>query len=382
MHIAYVCTDPGIPVWGAKGASIHVQEILRAFVKRGAQVTLLTPRPEGERPSDLTQVQVHPLPPAPKGEPTRRARALLAANDALTKALDDLQPDLVYERHALMSYAAMEWATQADRPAVLEINAPLIAEQAAHRKLALPHEADNAARRSMRAAGLVCAVTGPVAQYARTIGGKNVIVVPNAVNPARFPAPEPRPDRPFTVGFLGSMKPWHGLPTLVQAFFQLRRAVPDARLLIVGDGPERARIEEEFAKSGLSDALEITGLLPAAAVPEALARMDVGTAPYHAMADFYFSPLKIYEYMAAALPVVTTRTGNLNELVHDGKTGLVTSPGDADALTRALAQLSSDLPRAQAMGAAGRAHVLAHHTWDATAERVLTRALSRKVRAA
>ncbi|WP_299599775.1 glycosyltransferase family 4 protein [uncultured Tateyamaria sp.] len=382
MHIAYVCTDPGIPVWGAKGASIHVQEMLRAFLKRDAKVTLLTPRTEGAPPSDLAGVELHPLPPAPKGDAESRARALLATNDTLANALDMLQPDLVYERHALMSCAAMEWSARNDRPGVLEVNAPLIAEQAAHRQLALPEQAETAAQRSTQAARLSCAVTEPVAQYVRDMGGTDVIVVPNAVNPARFPAPRPRPERPFTVGFLGSMKPWHGLNTLVQAFAQLRHVVPDARLLIVGDGPERAQIEVQVREYGLSGATEITGLLPAADVPSALARMDVGTAPYHAMEDFYFSPLKIYEYMAAALPVVTTHTGDLALLVTDTETGLITPPGDAYGLTQALAQLAADLPWAQAMGKAARAHVLAHHTWDATADHILTRALDGKARAA
>jgi len=69
MHVAYVCTDPGIPVWGSKGASIHVQEMLRALIRRSAKVTLLTPRPEGRPPTDLSEVSVVPLPGAPKGDP-------------------------------------------------------------------------------------------------------------------------------------------------------------------------------------------------------------------------------------------------------------------------------------------------------------------------
>lgn len=382
MHIAYVCTDPGIPVWGAKGASVHVQEMLRAFLRRGDRVTLVSPRLEGLPPEDLTAVEVVALPPAPKGDAETRARALLSANGAVEMALGRIAPDLVYERHALFAHAAMEWARAGDLPSILEVNAPLVTEQEAHRSLALPVEAEASVRRAMVAAGLVAAVSAPVAEHARTMGARTVRVVPNAVDPARFPKPGPPPERPFTVGFLGSMKPWHGLPALVDAFALLRREVPDARLLIVGDGPERSSVEARLVALGLSDAAEVTGLLPAARVPAALARMDVGTAPYGASGSFYFSPLKIYEYFAAARPVVASATGHLVDIVAEGRTGHLVPPDDPAALAGALAGLARAPSRARRMGQAGRDWVLANHTWDATAERVLTHATRGRDRAA
>ena len=78
MRIAYVCADPGIPVWGSKGASIHVQEMLRAFLARGASITLLSPRIEGMPPADLTVVRTIALPEVGKGEAEARARRQLA----------------------------------------------------------------------------------------------------------------------------------------------------------------------------------------------------------------------------------------------------------------------------------------------------------------
>ena len=382
MHIAYVCVDPGIPVWGAKGASIHVQEMLRAFLRRGDLVTLISPRLEGTPPKDLAGVEVVALPPAPKGDPTTRVRALLAANDAVEAALGRIMPELVYERHALFAHAAMEWARNGGVASILEVNAPLVAEQTAHRSLALPAEAEASVHRAMRSAGLVAAVSAPVADHARLMGAPSVLVVPNAVDPSRFPETRQPPVRPFTVGFLGSMKPWHGLPVLVDALALLRRDVPDAQLLIVGDGPERAAVEARLAAHGLSDAVEVTGLLPAADVPEALARMDAGTAPYGASRSFYFSPLKIYEYFAAGLPVVASATGHLGDIVAEGRTGLLVAPDDPAALALALADLARDPGKARKMGRAGREWVLANHTWDATAERVLGHATGGRDRAA
>lgn len=374
MHIAYVCTDPGIPVWGAKGASVHVQEMLRAFLRRGNRITLMTPRHEGRPPADLAAVEVVALPPVPKGDSEARARGLLAGNAAVASALGRLAPDMVYERHALFSHAAVEWASASGVPSILEVNAPLMAEQAVHRRLVLPQEAEASVQRAMQATSLVAAVSAPVAEHAKDMGARKVLVVPNAVDPARFPDPAPPPGPAFTVGFLGSMKPWHGLPVLVDAFALLRTTLPEARLLIVGDGPERAAVEARLEAHGLSQAVEVTGLLPAAEVPAALARIDVGTAPYRVSGPFYFSPLKIYEYFAAARPVVASAIGHLTDVVSEGASGHLVAPGDPAALAGALAGLARDPARARRMGQAGRDWVLANHTWDATAARILAHA--------
>lgn len=374
MRIAYVCTDPGIPVWGAKGASIHVQEMLRAFLKQGAEVTILSPRLEGAPPADLAGVRTLPLPAAPKGHADERARLQLAANEALPRTLGALGPlDLIYERHALYAHGAMEAARGRGVASVLEVNAPLIEEQALHRSLALPDAARDSAARAMAAAGTVIAVTDAVARYAVEAGAARArtVVIPNAVNPARFPA-RPAPSGPFTVGFLGTLKPWHDVPVLIEAFALLRAgAVPDARLLLVGDGPERPALEARLDALGLADAARFTGALPADRVPEALARMHAAAAPYAAAGPFYFSPLKLYEYMAAGLPVVASRVGHLAEVVAEGRTGLLVPPGEPQALAAALARLAGDAALRAELGAAARAEVLAHHTWDRVAAQVL-----------
>jgi glycosyltransferase involved in cell wall biosynthesis len=99
--------------------------------------------------------------------------------------------------------------------------------------------------------------------------------------------------------------------------------------------------------------------------------MDVGVAPYPQAADFYFSPLKVYEYMAAARPVVASRVGQVARLVEDGVTGVLCPPGDAAALAAALARLHRDPLERERMGRAGRELVLREHSWDAVVGRIL-----------
>jgi glycosyltransferase involved in cell wall biosynthesis len=370
MRVAYVTTDPGIPAFGVKGASIHVQSILAAFLARGAEVTLFAPAP-GPVPEALEGLRVEPLPATPKGAAEARADALLAADAALPGRLAAAGPfDLVYERHALFAAGATAFATAQGIPSILEVNAPLLEEQARHRGLARPREAQAATRAAMQAATRVVAVSPGVADYARAHGAAAPIVVPNGVDPARFAARAPFAG-PFTVGFVGTLKPWHDTATLLAALPLLRDEVPEARLLIVGDGPERERLAGQADADGVADAVEFTGALSPERVPGQLARMHVGVAPYRGGAPFYFSPLKLYEYMAAGLPVVVSDVGDLGGIVAEAGAGVAVAPDDPAALAQALADLARAPGQAARLGAAGRAHVIAHHGWDRVLERTL-----------
>jgi glycosyltransferase involved in cell wall biosynthesis len=378
MRLAYVCADLGVPVFGRKGCSIHVQEVVRALVRQGVRVDLFATRCEGEKPPGLDAVRVHELPAVPRGEPAAREQAALAANPRLRAALDGAGSfDAVYERYALWSFAAMEYARDRGVPGLLEVNAPLIEEQAEHRTLLDRSAALLVAERAFGAAAALVAVSAEVAGYLerfpRTRG--RVHVVPNGVDPWRFPAGL-RPSRPgppgsFTVGFVGTLKPWHGLGTLAEAFALLSRTAPHARLLVAGDGPGREGLEADLGARGLRGAADLVGAVAPEEVPGLLASMDAAVAPYPDLPHFYFSPLKVYEYMAAALPVVASRVGQLAGLIRPGDNGLLCPPGDAGALAEALALLREQPALRRRLGETARADVLREHTWDAVARRVL-----------
>lgn len=114
-----------------------------------------------------------------------------------------------------------------------------------------------------------------------------------------------------------------------------------------------------------------TGAVDPAAVPQWLSVMDIAVAPYPEMAGFYFSPLKIYEYMAANLPVVTSRVGHLDQVISDGNTGLLVEPGQPAALCAALKRLVDDAALRNQLGTAAREHVIQHHSWQVVVEEIL-----------
>ena len=379
MKIAYICADPGIAVFEwMKGCSIHVQEMLRAFGQLGHKVELFAINSGGTAPDDLRSIKVHQLPLPPRNlDRSEREKVLLLGNQSLRKALSQAGPfDLIYERYSLWSYAGMEFSAKTGVPGVLEVNSPLIEEQSAYRTLIAIDAANEVARTCFKRASAIYAISDEVCDcIAGVVDTTDKIrVMPNGVNPQRFP--DTRRSRreygaPFTIGFVGSLKPWHGVDRLVSAFSVVHRKYSASRLLLVGDGPERPNIQDQLAKYGLTDCAELTGAVSPAEIPELLARMDVGVAPYPELSRFYFSPMKVCEYMAAGLPVVASSVGQLRQTVTDEVNGLLCPAGDVMALAEALICLQRDPGLCTRLGKTARRDVLSQCSWKRLADRLL-----------
>ncbi|HLS33363.1 MAG TPA: glycosyltransferase, partial [Brevibacterium sp.] len=235
-RVAYVCVDPGIPVFGTKGASVHIQEVVRVLRDRGADVTVYAARRgTAEAPADLADLPVVHV-PVGSGETAARERAQAdAAREIAHRVLAD-GTDLVYERYSLFSDVLARTAAEGV-PGVLEVNAPLIDEQREHRELIDGEGALAALRTQAAAASRIACVSGPVACWVRTTAGLDrddarCLVAPNGVNTRRL-----RPGRahagqsslrqesqatadgqgPTRVVFVGTLKPWHGTDVLLDA---------------------------------------------------------------------------------------------------------------------------------------------------------------------
>lgn len=155
--------------------------------------------------------------------------------------------------------------------------------------------------------------------------------------------------------FVGRLAGVKGVPVLLQALARLKTQHPALQLTLIGDGPERPRIEAEAKALGLGDNTRFLGYQSQDAVAEALQQSDLFVLPSFAEG----LPVVLMEAMAAALPVVTTRIAGVPELVQDGESGLLVAPGDVDALSTALETLVSDPKRRARMGRAGREKVCA-----------------------
>ncbi len=394
-RIAYITADRGIPVFGAKGASIHVREMVRAFAAEGHEVVVFAGRVGQPAPLPAEIVKVRAAEGFAgsviglDGDDRQRAKEVhaqslsVAVERAVAESHRARPFDFVYERYGLFSTAGIRIARLLGIPCLVEVNAPLVEEQGRYRKLL-----DERAARQVEAdvfgdADRLLCVSREVAAYAISRGAdaRVVEVVPNAVDPEHFspdvpPAAVPGdPDLPV-IGFSGSLKPWHGLEILLEAFRELARGGVAARLLVVGEGPLRDWINGFAAGAGLADRVTVTGWVDYAELPAWLSAMDIAVAPYPPMVDFYFSPLKLTEYLASGRAVVASDIGQIARQMHDGVNGRLVTPGNVGELADAIGELIASPAARAALGAAGR-EAVGERSWRATAARVAALGLGR-----
>jgi glycosyltransferase involved in cell wall biosynthesis len=405
MKILHLCPDPGIPVLGQKGAAVHVREMAAAFERAGHKVILAAPqlnKSPWEESSELVDGRLLHVPPGP--ETVAAVLALKKYNDTLglenslsgelrrilhdqefglklKRKFENHRPNFIYERASLYATAGVHLARDLERPLIVELNAPLALEQRTYRATGLGDLAAQAERWTLEAADAVLTVSSLLREYAISLGvePEHVHVVPNGVDIERF-----RPGAPDlevrkrwnlgdgpVLGFVGGLRPWHGVEALPALLASLIGRYPAAQLVIAGDGPLRGALERDLQDRGFEKNAVFTGWMGHREVAPIIRHFDIALAPYprpeHA---FYFSPLKHFEYMACGIPVVTTNLGQIPEIVHDGETGLLCPPGEHGALVAACERLLDDPELRSRLGRAAAKEIHTHYTWDRNAERV------------
>ena len=389
MRIAYILADEGVPLFGSKGGSIHTRALVHALGQLGHQVRVVAAEVGG--PVEDLPASIEPIPwkisapplmqaapcDAQQAKESRKMAIAEAMADHLCQAFDRGSIDLIYERYSLWSQVGICLAKSLGVPCFLEVNAPLIAEQQRYRRIALKQRAAEIERAVFSGADAVLAVSEEVAAYVASKGAHSSRVheVSNGVDTALFsPTVDPHPlvggNNAFVVGFVGGLKQWHGLDVLLEAFKRLSGTVERAHLLIVGDGKMRPWIEGFIQGAGLGGRVTLTGSIGHADLPTMLRRMNVATLPYPQLEDFYFSPLKLFEYMASGCPVVASNIGQVGRMLDHGRNGLLVPPGDPIALENALQRIHDDRALAKNLSR-DAVRTVSGRTWRANALKVL-----------
>lgn len=221
-----------------------------------------------------------------------------------------------------------------------------------------------------RTPGRFFAVSDELRRFLETEGfpPRRMEVLPNGIDPGPRPGAAERASARRTLGLPGDasvigtaarLDPVKDLPRLVEAFAAVRAAHPAARLVILGDGPERGAIEAARDRVGAGDAVLLPG--HRADVRTLLPGFDL----YVNCSTYEGVSLTILEAMAAGLPVAATAVGGTPEVVVDGATGRLVPPRDTAALAAALAGILADPARAAGLGEAGRRRMEERFSFDA-----------------
>ncbi len=365
MKILYCAIDQTVP--GTRGGSVHVTAVAEGLAALGHEVHVLV-TPGG------------PFPPGPvrwaaMAPPLGRKELRWARSRAVTALAVRLRPDAVIERYYNFGGEGISAARRVGAAGVLEVNAPVIDHPGSGKarldRLLVVQPMRRWRERICRESDLI--VTPSAAILPDGTPASKVVELEWGADTDRFhpgatgPVPFARPDGLLAV-FAGAFRSWHGAIHLARAIGDLRRrGRRDIGAVFIGDGPELPRVRA--AAAGL-ERVVFTGAVAHDRMPACLAAADVGVAPFdleqHAplALGFYWSPLKVFEYMAAGLPVVVPRVARIPDLVGQDREGWLYDPGHPGALADALERLADPVLR-QRLGAAARDRAVREYSWTA-----------------
>jgi glycosyltransferase involved in cell wall biosynthesis len=204
------------------------------------------------------------------------------------------------------------------------------------------------------------------------VGRSNLTGIFNGVDPDRFhpagegelpPLEEEIKPAERLVGIVASLTPEKGHDVFVEAAALTLADLPDTRFLIVGEGPEREKIEKQIREKGLQKEIILLGRRRD--LPALLPRLDLLALSSHPFRETL--PISTMEGMACAVPTVNTDVGSVRDLVVDGETGLIVPPGDAEKMAAAFRKILLDPHLAGRMGRAARRRIVDRFTLDRTA---------------
>jgi glycosyltransferase involved in cell wall biosynthesis len=320
--------------------------------------------------------------------PAGRKQLRWANTGAVRSLARDLKPDVIIERYYNFGGEGIRSAAEVGALAVLEVNAPVVDYPGSGKQLldrALIFQPMRRWREYLCAQSDMIVTPSTAILPADTPSSK-VVQLEWGADTDRFrpgiegPVPFDRPADTVAV-FSGAFRNWHGTIHIITALRELRaRGRNDVGAVLIGDGPELTRVRE--AARGL-DGIVFTGALPHDRIPACLAACDFGVAPFDPETHpalslgFYWSPLKIFEYMAAGLPVVAPAIDRIAILVGHNREGLLYDTAIRTGLPHAFEALT-DVNLRRRLGRAARERAVRDYSWAAhcrALEQAMTSAL-------
>ena len=366
---------------GEEPESIHINAVVVALRELGHDVRIVGPTDVGrEAPSDSSihwMVRVKRAVPRAVFELLQIAYNVVALR-RLRQAVDDFKPDLIYERYALFGFAGVLFARRRGIPLILEVNTPYAQAWAKYFGLHLQRLGHWIERRTLLGADHIITVTQAQRTLLQGLGiaASRISVSHNAIDPDWFSNDKHLDPRIRThlglqdlvVGFVGTMNRWQGIPQFKQVIGDVLNQCSNVSFLFVGDGEFRPELEDFCRSNGFGSRVVFTGRKPHREVPPLVAVMDIAVL---LDSNSYGSPMKIFEYWAMGKAVIAPSVAPVLEVLSAGETGLLIEPGNAQQMVDRIVQLARDAHLRERLGSAGRAYVVANHTWRNNASEIV-----------
>jgi glycosyltransferase involved in cell wall biosynthesis len=342
---------------------IHILEIIRAFQALGHSVDIACLVDPEKGKEDASRDAGVPLwkritRHVPWGTEVIQLGYNVVGIPLLAAKLIRNRPDFIYERYALFNFAGALLARIFRIPIVLEVNSPCAFEHKREGDIRGYRFAAWTERVICNASAKVIVVSTPLRRILIDLGVKadKIVVMPNGINPEHFrsdPAAAAAIRQRYglegktVIGFVGWFRPWHSLDLLIQAFHRASAFHEDARLMLIGDGPETEYLQDYARTHGIAEKVVLTGPIPHDEVPPYLDVIDIAVQP---AANEYCCPMKILEYMGLGKAIVGPRQENIEELVQDGDSACLFTPGSLESMTEAMLRVLRDQGSVSRMG--------------------------------
>ncbi len=287
------------------------------------------------------------------------------------------KPDLIISRLDVYLFSAMRLAKQLRLPLVLEVDSPEAYEfrTFSTRYWRLPRVLESIEAYNIQNAEACITVSNKLADYFQTQGvtQERMHVISNGADLSKFnpnlSGAEVRKKHglqdAIVIGFIGSFHYWHGVDNLIALIKAATATNASVKFLMVGDGGAlKPQLQKFVAENNLAQRVILTGHVAHDEVGKHVAAMDIVLAPYPALEFFYYSPVKIYEYMACGKSVLSSRLGQIQEIISDGVNGFLSNPGDNADYSLKLARLIDDADLRHRIGAEAYQTIVAQHTWE------------------
>lgn len=289
--------------------------------------------------------------------------------------------DLIHERFNLLALGGVWASKRLGIPLILEVNADLLEQRKFKGK---PERglrrmyAEWATRVCFNAAARIVCISAGLKDHLKkkwNIADSRLAVLPCAADVDAFGRDHNSELLRRSLGlttepvviWVGGYYPWHDLDLLLDCFTRVLQRRPEAKLVLVGDGPTRQAIEQKIHKNALGEAVIMTGAIAHADVPAVLSIADIAVvpaAPVPASLGGTGTPLKLFEYMAAGKPIVATDLNQAAEVIQDGQNGLLVEAGDMHRFAESILTLLDDPVKRRRLGQNARQQAVGLYSWE------------------